>query len=139
MIRRPPRSTLFPYTTLFRSRSVCLRPRDGQYCVRSGSRCPWERGRLACTMRARRPRSQRIPEHLMIVNDPGTQTPAAEISGADARRERAIRIVRDAAYAALLAAGAAQRTTDLARAVAERCGLAVDESGVSLVAPLVRM
>src|SRR3712207_7936310 len=23
MIRRPPRSTLFPYTTLFRSRSVC--------------------------------------------------------------------------------------------------------------------
>src|SRR3989442_13272538 len=89
--------------------------------------------------RARRQRSQRIPEHLMIVNDPGTQTPAAEISGADARRERAIRIVRDAAYAALLAAGAAQRTTDLARAVAERCGLAVDESGVSLVAPLVRM
>src|SRR5438874_10097729 len=25
MIRRPPRSTLFPYTTLFRSRSVCRR------------------------------------------------------------------------------------------------------------------
>src|SRR5438034_4075119 len=23
MIRRPPRSTLFPYTTLFRSRSIC--------------------------------------------------------------------------------------------------------------------
>jgi len=75
----------------------------------------------------------------MIVNNPTKQTPAAEISGADARRERAIRIVRDAAYAALLAAGAAQRTTDLARAVAERCGLAADESGVSLVAPLVRM
>src|SRR6478672_12703619 len=28
MIRRPPRSTLFPYTTLFRSRDV-LRRRDG--------------------------------------------------------------------------------------------------------------
>src|SRR6266571_5332717 len=31
MIRRPPRSTLFPYTTLFRSRSrraACLRPRS---------------------------------------------------------------------------------------------------------------
>src|SRR5688572_31553143 len=29
MIRRPPRSTLFPYTTLFRSRSraPCVRPR----------------------------------------------------------------------------------------------------------------
>src|SRR3712207_7212399 len=30
MIRRPPRSTLFPYTTLFRSRlQVCPRPRAG--------------------------------------------------------------------------------------------------------------
>src|SRR3712207_8066546 len=29
MIRRPPRSTLFPYTTLFRSRRLArLRPRD---------------------------------------------------------------------------------------------------------------
>src|SRR5256885_6901206 len=27
MIRRPPRSTLFPYTTLFRSRSLALSPR----------------------------------------------------------------------------------------------------------------
>src|SRR5260221_10111463 len=27
MIRRPPRSTLFPYTTLFRSREIC-RPRQ---------------------------------------------------------------------------------------------------------------
>src|SRR3712207_7516515 len=25
MIRRPPRSTLFPYTTLFRSANICLR------------------------------------------------------------------------------------------------------------------
>src|SRR5258708_24747002 len=30
MIRRPPRSTLFPYTTLFRSRRAwCSRPRRG--------------------------------------------------------------------------------------------------------------
>src|SRR5207249_7518550 len=29
MIRRPPRSTLFPYTTLFRSRSSCWRPTRG--------------------------------------------------------------------------------------------------------------
>src|SRR2546426_1685520 len=27
MIRRPPRSTLFPYTTLFRSHLTCLQPR----------------------------------------------------------------------------------------------------------------
>src|SRR5258707_7526475 len=30
MIRRPPRSTLFPYTTLFRSRLAKLRTTDGQ-------------------------------------------------------------------------------------------------------------
>src|SRR3712207_6877468 len=31
MIRRPPRSTLFPYTTLFRSHlPALLRPRDGE-------------------------------------------------------------------------------------------------------------
>src|SRR2546422_4814876 len=29
MIRRPPRSTLFPYTTLFRSRRLALRFRHG--------------------------------------------------------------------------------------------------------------
>src|SRR3989454_11596751 len=32
MIRRPPRSTLFPYTTLFRSRI------GSQYCVQTGKR-----------------------------------------------------------------------------------------------------
>src|SRR3712207_7107798 len=32
MIRRPPRSTLFPYTTLFRSQA--LRPADGERDVR---------------------------------------------------------------------------------------------------------
>src|SRR3989454_11869252 len=30
MIRRPPRSTLFPYTTLFRSRSLVVRPEGGR-------------------------------------------------------------------------------------------------------------
>src|SRR3712207_8713722 len=29
MIRRPPRSTLFPYTTLFRSRADIMLPADG--------------------------------------------------------------------------------------------------------------
>src|SRR3712207_8002973 len=29
MIRRPPRSTLFPYTTLFRSRMDAISPADG--------------------------------------------------------------------------------------------------------------
>src|SRR3712207_8775602 len=44
MIRRPPRSTLFPYTTLFRSTPdvTCSRPNaDGTGAVRV-SRCPAE-------------------------------------------------------------------------------------------------
>src|SRR3712207_8814696 len=33
MIRRPPRSTLFPYTTLFRSRDLLGRMPEGSYLV----------------------------------------------------------------------------------------------------------
>src|SRR5690349_23671777 len=33
MIRRPPRSTLFPYTTLFRSPANCSRQRSGKGLV----------------------------------------------------------------------------------------------------------
>src|ERR1019366_7523814 len=38
MIRRPPRSTLFPYTTLFRSRSEVSRPEPSFRRVRVGRR-----------------------------------------------------------------------------------------------------
>src|SRR2546426_6449703 len=31
MIRRPPRSTLFPYTTLFRSYRICFELRDSDF------------------------------------------------------------------------------------------------------------
>src|SRR3712207_8690243 len=37
MIRRPPRSTLFPYTTLFRSRARAPQRRSRIGCVPSGS------------------------------------------------------------------------------------------------------
>src|SRR2546430_12190252 len=45
MIRRPPRSTLFPYTTLFRScarwfEATCRRRRE---VGRAGARCPRDR------------------------------------------------------------------------------------------------
>src|SRR2546430_3137092 len=45
MIRRPPRSTLFPYTTLFRSRCPPGRARGAARCARprhtgSACRCP---------------------------------------------------------------------------------------------------
>src|SRR2546429_8947946 len=34
MIRRPPRSTLFPYTTLFRSKQICSGKTDGAVPLR---------------------------------------------------------------------------------------------------------
>src|SRR6266853_3005465 len=34
MIRRPPRSTLFPYTTLFRSDGGRARRNEGPFCIR---------------------------------------------------------------------------------------------------------
>src|SRR5258708_15472927 len=37
MIRRPPRSTLFPYTTLFRSEGACL---DDLHTAAGRRRCP---------------------------------------------------------------------------------------------------
>src|SRR5262245_63973649 len=41
MLRRPPRSTLFPYTTLFRSqRCALLEPVGSQHCPRL-RRCFW--------------------------------------------------------------------------------------------------
>src|SRR3712207_8169190 len=45
MIRRPPRSTLFPYTTLFRSHGLYLRPRDPARLLGVKATCE-RRGRL---------------------------------------------------------------------------------------------
>src|SRR2546421_9586465 len=53
MIRRPPRSTLFPYTTLFRSR---LRVIDGTVCHRASQD-------RAQALRDRLPLRQRSEEH----------------------------------------------------------------------------
>src|SRR2546426_5953518 len=48
MIRRPPRSTLFPYTTLFRSTgSATSRPSPGRTCC---SRRAHSRGRTTITL-----------------------------------------------------------------------------------------
>src|SRR3712207_7541004 len=40
MIRRPPRSTLFPYTTLFRSPMLAARQADGTIVGVLGMSCP---------------------------------------------------------------------------------------------------
>src|SRR2546427_904408 len=65
MIRRPPRSTLFPYTTLFRSRGRgrCDRPGRGDEAVQ---RSHGRRGRTAaglCRGERRTRRSWRSEEH----------------------------------------------------------------------------
>src|SRR2546426_9336312 len=49
MIRRPPRSTLFPYTTLFRSRepaTVRWQRRDGGGCIRARDDAGDDAGRV---------------------------------------------------------------------------------------------
>src|SRR5258708_25201924 len=49
MIRRPPRSTLFPYTTLFRSSSLRAYLQRTQYSVNAARRCRRQRGRVTMT------------------------------------------------------------------------------------------
>src|SRR2546430_4225212 len=58
MIRRPPRSTLFPYTTLFRSEGFLLRPRF-------------------VTNRMARPNNQTAEPGILIVGVGGLGVPAA--------------------------------------------------------------
>src|SRR2546430_2949749 len=65
MIRRPPRSTLFPYTTLFRSRSgrrVGRPPLRGPDRLRGGSRAPVARARVGAGA-SRGGRRERSEEH----------------------------------------------------------------------------
>src|SRR3712207_8364285 len=65
MIRRPPRSTLFPYTTLFRSTAVHRRGarRRGQDDARRRTRRRPARRRDPARARRRRARRARSEEH----------------------------------------------------------------------------
>src|SRR5690242_21948389 len=68
VMRRPPRSTLFPYTTLFRSRPRALRYRDpGALHTRRDARAPAARlrthGARQGHRRAPRRRAPRSEEH----------------------------------------------------------------------------
>src|SRR3712207_8933332 len=47
MIRRPPRSTLFPYTTLFRSYTIKVNRKERQAALRSALALHADRGSLA--------------------------------------------------------------------------------------------
>src|SRR3712207_8332186 len=57
MIRRPPRSTLFPYTTLFRSRSSEGRIGEGQRIASGATHAPVAPRSLACERTKRNSRS----------------------------------------------------------------------------------
>src|SRR5258708_29149311 len=60
MIRRPPRSTLFPYTTLFRSRSA------GSMGRRSSSHCNSPPKRFSLAVRSEEHTSElQSPDHLV--------------------------------------------------------------------------
>src|SRR5260221_3553767 len=48
MIRRPPRSTLFPYTTLFRSAQACLTSCSGIHRVERVERSGKAEGGVSC-------------------------------------------------------------------------------------------
>src|SRR3712207_7291903 len=65
MIRRPPRSTLFPYTTLFRSGEVARGPHPGDdRAPRAGHRVgPDVRGVLLAHLLRRRAEPHRSEEH----------------------------------------------------------------------------
>src|SRR5258708_26244655 len=60
MIRRPPRSTLFPYTTLFRSASI------GQTPAQALAGAEWRDGELALADRSEEHTSElQSPDHLV--------------------------------------------------------------------------
>src|SRR6266480_7253024 len=67
MIRRPPRSTLFPYTTLFRSHST----RATSTRSRSSPRCPpraWGRCLRSCSRRVRsEEHTSELQSHVNLV------------------------------------------------------------------------
>src|SRR5437879_10030243 len=97
MIRRPPRSTLFPYTTLFRSASPSTRytwkpvaptSPDHRYSAENGSHCPATMVRrseehtselqspmyLVCRLLLEKKKKQKISHHQKTyAEDPGTQ------------------------------------------------------------------
>src|SRR5437868_9727218 len=60
-LRRPPRSTLFPYTTLFRSRNARRSTRPGNRCLISGVR---HSSRPCCTPEIRHLRSEEHTSEL---------------------------------------------------------------------------
>src|SRR3989441_12425879 len=81
MIRRPPRSTLFPYTTLFRSHQLPVRGDEGGVRDRQPERAAEERG-------DREPVGQ-APDDSRLGDREDEATPPAAPEGEREHRERA--------------------------------------------------
>src|SRR5258706_6029052 len=112
MIRRPPRSTLFPYTTLFRSRAgddarLGLRPEPPRPWVRQDGtaygRHGGVAGRRAGAARARRVAARARPRIQWPTTDLGGRRVAAAARGAGPR------FGRPAAARCLIGCGAGSR------------------------------
>src|SRR5690242_21059093 len=70
LMRRPPRSTLFPYTTLFRSLDVDKKPRNRVHDAdRIGARVDGDRGRFADARAHRRSEehTSELQSHVNLV------------------------------------------------------------------------
>src|SRR5947209_9079554 len=86
MIRRPPRSTLFPYTTLFRSRSVRAAPGGRRGRASGTDRQPSSRSPAAATSRSEEHTSELQSRQYLVCrlllekkkNGENQGTPAAE-------------------------------------------------------------
>src|SRR3712207_8082907 len=63
MIRRPPRSTLFPYTTLFRSHSPAFGAAFVEHCREPFKASPKPSGKASPKARANQEQEQRSEEH----------------------------------------------------------------------------
>src|SRR5260370_32791790 len=65
MIRRPPRSTLFPYTTLFRSHSTMMSPTLATYSLSPCTAKPFRVSRIDC--RRSEEHTSELQSHLNLV------------------------------------------------------------------------
>src|SRR3712207_9453415 len=90
MIRRPPRSTLFPYTTLFRSRQQTIAAPDGQ--VRGGRvvEAPAEvdQGTLEVGVRSRGVGARRTVSHQTIPAGSGDRCARGRLPPPDRKSTR---------------------------------------------------
>src|SRR3712207_3523644 len=90
MIRRPPRSTLFPYTTLFRSESLHRVPRHIPHRPHQekGGRVATERDEFERATWRVMVAATVEPQRLIFVDECGTHTSLAPIYGYAPRGER---------------------------------------------------